>query len=295
MQRNISEDINLLSRDILKFEPGCALFGGVDGMNVIKKVIKRLDSDTLTSRKSYQSIFKDFYDKKINILVGTQIISKGLDFPEVTLVGVINADIGLLHPDFRASEKTFQILTQVSGRSGRSEKKGEVLIQTNHSEYYVFENVKNHDFLSFYENEINSRRVLNYPPFSRIAIIETASKEQKLSESKIKELFNYIHLIDKQKILEILPPSQPLFAKLKDMYRYHILIKSKKDIDASGNYLIKNNSIEFNDDEARIALYSWEWILGGTHKFRIIGDSLILNQNGSYIQVSCRFKKITGE
>ena len=120
----------------------------------MENLIKRLDSDTLTSRKLYQTILKDFYDKKIDILVGTQIISKGLDFPEVTLVGVVNADIGLLLPDFRATEKTFQILTQVSGRSGRSEKKGEVLIQTNHSEYYVFDNVKNHDYNSFYEKEI---------------------------------------------------------------------------------------------------------------------------------------------
>jgi primosomal protein N' (replication factor Y) len=204
-----------------------------------KAIIKRLDSDTLTSRKLYQTILKDFYDKKIDILVGTQIISKGLDFPEVTLVGVVNADIGLLLPDFRATEKTFQILTQVSGRSGRSEKKGEVLIQTNHSEYYVFDNVKNHDYNSFYEKEINSRRVLNYPPFSRISIVETKSTEQKLSESKIKEIFNFVRSIDKKKFLEILPPNQPLFSKLKDYYRYHLLLKSKKDTDPSGNYLIK--------------------------------------------------------
>ena len=88
--------------------------------------------------------------KKI-FLTGTQIISKGLDFPEVTLVGVINADIGLLNPDFRQQKKTFQILTQVAGRSGRSLKKGEVLIQTNHPDYYVFEKVKNHDYATFYK------------------------------------------------------------------------------------------------------------------------------------------------
>jgi primosomal protein N' (replication factor Y) (superfamily II helicase) len=204
-----------------------------------KAIIKRLDSDTLTSRKLYQTILKDFYDKKIDILVGTQIISKGLDFPEVTLVGVVNADIGLLHPDFRATEKTFQILTQVSGRSGRSEKKGEVLIQTNHSEYYVFDNVMNHDFKSFYEKELNSRRVLNYPPFSRIAIVEIKSKEKLLAESKIKELYNFINIRNKNKFLEILPPGQPLFAKLKDLHRYHLLIKSKKDTDPAGANLIK--------------------------------------------------------
>jgi len=204
-----------------------------------KAVIKRMDSDTLTSKKLYHRILKDFYDKKIDILAGTQIISKGLDFPEVTLVGVVNADIGLLNPDFRATEKTFQILTQVSGRSGRSEKKGKVFIQTNHSDFYVFENVRKHDFKTFYENEIKSRRSLNYPPFSRITIIETRSEDAKLAESKIKEIYNLIKKLDKENKLEPLPPNTPLFSKLKDKYRYHLLIKSNKGKDPSGKYLNK--------------------------------------------------------
>jgi len=204
-----------------------------------KAVIKRMDSDTLTSKKLYDRILKDFYDKKIDILAGTQIISKGLDFPEVTLAGVVNADIGLLNPDFRATEKTFQILTQVSGRSGRSEKKGEVLIQTNHSDFYVFENVRKHDYKTFYENEIKSRRALNYPPFSRITIIETRSEDAKLAESKIKEIYNLIKKLDQENRLEPLPPNIPLFSKLKDKYRFHLLIKSNKEKDASGKYLHK--------------------------------------------------------
>ncbi|MEO6695838.1 MAG: primosomal protein N' [Ignavibacteria bacterium] len=204
-----------------------------------KAVIKRMDSDTLTSKKLYHKILKDFYDQKIDILAGTQIISKGLDFPEVTLVGVINADIGLLNPDFRATEKTFQILTQVSGRSGRSKKTGEVLIQTNHSDFFVFENVRMHDYKTFYENEIKSRRALNYPPFSRITIIETRSEDAKLAESKIKEIFNLIKKLDDEKRLEMLPPITPLFSKLKDKYRFHLLIKSYKEKDLSGKYMNK--------------------------------------------------------
>lgn len=200
-------------------------------------VIKRMDSDTLTSRKLYHQILKDFYDNKINILAGTQIISKGLDFPNVTLVGVVNADIGLLNPDFRATEKTFQILTQVSGRSGRSDKKGEVLIQTNHSDFYVFNDIRNHDYKNFYENEIKSRKILNYPPYSRIAIIETKSEDKLLAESKIKEIFNLTKKFDKTGILEVLPPNAPLFSKLKDKYRFHLLIKSGKEKDSSGKYL----------------------------------------------------------
>ncbi|MDQ3021540.1 MAG: primosomal protein N' [Bacteroidota bacterium] len=202
-----------------------------------KAVIQRMDSDTITSRKRYQQILKNFYDKKIDILTGTQIISKGLDFPEVTLVGVVNADIGLLNPDFRATEKTFQILTQVAGRSGRSEKLGEVIIQTNHSDFFVFTDVKNYDYKNFYEKEIKIRNTLNYPPFSRIVIIETKSEVKNLAEAKIKEIFNLLKQLDKESKLEVLPPNQPLFSKLKDKHRYHLLIKSSKEKDQSGKYL----------------------------------------------------------
>jgi len=202
-------------------------------------VIERIDSDSLNSGKKFQKILKDFYDGKIDILAGTQIISKGLDFPDVTLVGVINADIGLLNPDFRATEKTFQILTQVSGRSGRSEKAGVVLIQTNHSEFYVFENVKNHDYEKFYEKEIIVRRQLNYPPFSRLVIIESRSTDKNLCESKIKEIYNLITALDREKILDTFPPNPPLFSKLKDRYRFHLLIKSSKEKDPKGSFLRK--------------------------------------------------------
>lgn len=202
-----------------------------------KAVIKRMDSDTLTSRKLFHQILKDFYDRKIDILAGTQIISKGLDFPDVTLVGVVNADIGLLNPDFRATEKTFQILTQVSGRSGRSEKKGEVIIQTNHSDFFVFDYVRNHDYRSFYENEIKGRYSLNYPPFSRLVLVESKCIDKNLAESKIKEIFNLLKTLDNNKVLEILPPSVPLFSKLKDKYRFHLLIKANKEKDPSGKYV----------------------------------------------------------
>ncbi|MBL8007468.1 MAG: primosomal protein N' [Ignavibacteria bacterium] len=202
-----------------------------------KAVIKRMDSDTLTSKKLYHRILKDFYDRKIDILAGTQIISKGLDFPDVTLAGVVNADIGLLNPDFRATEKTFQILTQVAGRSGRSEKKGEVLIQTNHPDFYVYEKIKNHDFNSFYETEIVSRKALNYPPFSRLVIIESKCTDRNLAESKIKEIFNFVRSRDIENIIETLPPSVPLFSKLKDRYRFHLILKSSKSTDPNGKYI----------------------------------------------------------
>jgi primosomal protein N' (replication factor Y) len=199
--------------------------------------IKRLDSDSVTSKNQLQKVLKSFYDGEIDILVGTQIISKGLDFPNVTLVGVVNADIGLLLPDFRSTEKTFQILTQVSGRSGRSEKAGEVLIQTNHPDYFVFEDVKNHDYINFYERELRIRKELNYPPFSRLALIEIKSKSKELAESKIKELHSFLKSSDKINLLEIMPVVQPLFSKMKDFERFHILIKLSKTRDISGQYL----------------------------------------------------------
>ncbi|MGB3018249.1 MAG: primosomal protein N' [Ignavibacteria bacterium] len=202
-----------------------------------RAVIVRMDSDTLTSRRKYEKILKDFYDGKIDILTGTQIISKGLDFPNVTLVGVINADIGLLNPDFRATEKTFQILTQVSGRSGRSNKKGEVLIQTNHANYFVFGSVKSHDYQGFYEREIKLRKDLTYPPFSRIALIESKCENLSQAENSAKEIYNFITSADKKKILNVFPPVQPLFSKLKDKHRFHVMIKSPKDKDPAGNYL----------------------------------------------------------
>src|SRR5690606_36094020 len=196
----------------------------------------------------------------------TQIISKGLDFPNVTLVGVVNADIGLLNPDFRATERTFQILTQVSGRSGRSEKTGEVFIQTNHPDYFVFDNVKKHDYNAFYYNEINARKAVNYPPYSRIALIETRSEDKLLAEGKIKEMFNFIKEKDKNKALDVLPPHPPLFSRLKDRYRYYLLIKSSKSSDPAGKYLnsILRMTKEYSDDNI-------------THKVQVTFDVDVVN------------------
>jgi len=204
-----------------------------------KAILRRVDSDIMTSNRKYQETLRDFYEGKINILVGTQMISKGLDFPNVTLVAVINSDIGLLYPDFRSTERTFQLLTQVAGRSGRNILEGKVLIQTNHPEYSVFKYVKDHDYLGFYNDEIIHREVACYPPYSRVAVIELKSLDKTLCESKIKELYNLLKSKDTNNILDILPPSPPLFYKLKDHFRYHLLIKSPKAKDKSGNYLIK--------------------------------------------------------
>lgn len=204
-----------------------------------KARIERMDSDTMVSKFKYQRVLTDFSKGDIDILVGTQIISKGLDFPNVTLVGVVNADIGMLLPDFRAEERTFQLLTQVAGRSGRSNKSGEVLIQTRHIDYNVFGTVREHDYEKFYRYTINSRSEAGFPPFSRIALIEIKSKvfeECKYTASVIHSLLKEYKY---SSYLDIGSAIQPLISKIKDQYRFHIIVKSSRKSDPSGKILVE--------------------------------------------------------
>ena len=129
--------------------------------------IARLDRDTVTGKRQYETILQDFREGNYDILVGTQMIAKGHDIPNVTLVGVVSADIGLGMPDFRAAERTFQLLTQVAGRAGRGSVPGIVLIQTINPDHYAVRMAAAQDYQAFYEKELNFRRMMHYPPFSR--------------------------------------------------------------------------------------------------------------------------------
>jgi len=140
--------------------------------------IARMDSDTMTHKKSYEIILSEFRKGRIDILIGTQMLAKGLDFPNVTLVGIINADMGLHLPDFRASERTFQLLTQVAGRAGRGEMPGEVFIQTYTPSHAAIQFAVQHDYEKFYEYELSIREELNYPPKGRLAIIRFSSENE---------------------------------------------------------------------------------------------------------------------
>jgi primosomal protein N' (replication factor Y) len=133
--------------------------------------VKRMDSDTLKRKEDYRRILGDFRTGKIDLLVGTQMIAKGLHFPNVTLVGIIYADLSLHQADFRAGERTFQLLTQVSGRAGRGDVEGEVFVQAFTPFHPAIQYARRHDFLGFYEQEIEFRKQLNYPPFSRVALL----------------------------------------------------------------------------------------------------------------------------
>lgn len=209
--------------------------------------IERVDSDSITRKGKLSEILNSFRNGDINILVGTQMVSKGLDFSNVTLVGVISAETTLWIPDFRADERTFQLLTQVSGRAGRADKKGEVIIQTQNSKNFVLQKVVENDYKGFYEKEIDLREKGEYPPFTRIGLVEIKDEKEDRARGAINEIANFLKKYSKG--LKVSPPTEAVIYKIKGNYRFNILIKSSKKIDPSGKLLrnaLLNSYIEFN-------------------------------------------------
>ena len=164
------------------------------------------------------------------MLVGTQIVAKGLDFSHVTLVGVISAETTLWLPDFRADERTFQLLTQVSGRAGRSKNPGEVIIQTQNVKHFALQMVLNNNYQGFYQKEIADREKMGFPPFTRIALVETKDQSNEKAKGAITGFYNELKKFSKW--LKISSPSPAIISKLKGHYRYQILIKYSKETDA---------------------------------------------------------------
>ncbi len=192
----------------------------------------RMDADTVKGKDAHRKILKSFHDGEFDILIGTQMISKGLDFPNVYLVGVISADIGLYIPDFRASEKTFQLLMQVSGRSGRISDNGKVVIQTMNPENYIFPMVERHDFISFFEKEIQHRSQHKYPPFSKMILIEVSSPKQVNVNNHSWKIYHYLNnalnTTTENVYIELLKPAPALIYKIKNNFRMHIILKVMK-------------------------------------------------------------------
>jgi len=192
----------------------------------------RMDADTVKGKDAHRKILKSFHEGEFDILIGTQMISKGLDFPNVYLVGVISADIGLFIPDFRASEKTFQLLMQVSGRSGRISDDGRVVIQTMNPENYIFPLVENHNFTGFFEKEIKHRQLHSYPPFSKMILIEVSSPNQVSVNNHSWKIYHYLNnrLIHwgNEIHIELLKPAPALIYKIKNTFRMHIILKVMK-------------------------------------------------------------------
>lgn len=210
----------------------------------------KADSDSSKDKEFFKNLYDDFLAKKYKILIGTQIIAKGLHFPNVTLVGVINSDTILNFPDFRAGEKTFQLLTQVSGRAGRGYKKGKVLIQTYHSENFIINNSKEENYEKFYEKEISSRKIFAYPPFLKTINIGLSSENEVKLIEESRKLFSEI----KTDKVELYGPMPSLVYKVKKRYRMNIFIKGSKK-----NILIFKKKLEkiltsFKESEVRITI-----------------------------------------
>jgi primosomal protein N' (replication factor Y) len=189
--------------------------------------IARLDRDTVRTKQQYQETLGAFAGGALDILVGTQMLAKGHDFQRVTLVGVISADSALTLPDFRAAERTFQLLTQVAGRAGRGELPGRVLIQTYFPEHYAIQDAVRQDYLSFYERELQFRRMMAYPPFTSLAnvIVRDTNLENAIRWSR--RLSEYFSPSDGKGIRILGPASAPL-ARLKKEHRFQFLLKSPK-------------------------------------------------------------------
>lgn len=189
--------------------------------------IVRMDVDTTSRKGAHEKIIEDFENNQYDILLGTQMIAKGLDFPNVTLVGVINADISLNIPDFRSSELTFQLLNQVSGRSGRGEKVGEVVIQTFNPDHYAIQYAKNHDYLGFYFEEMKIRRQLKYSPYFYMTLVKISSSDYNLLRKESKIISEYLRKTLINSIL--LGPTISSMFKVNNIYHFQIIIKYKTE------------------------------------------------------------------
>ena len=186
--------------------------------------IARLDRDTVTGKRHYETILNDFREGSYDVLVGTQMIAKGHDIPNVTLVGVVSADIGLGMPDFRAAERTFQLLTQVAGRAGRGSVPGIVLVQTINPDHYAVRLAAAQDYQGFYEKELHFRRMMLYPPFSAMANVLVRAEKKEMAMRMSADLGLLLNPPPEK--LRVIGPAEAPVPRLKNEYRYQFLIKS---------------------------------------------------------------------
>ena len=189
--------------------------------------IARLDRDTVRTKREYQQVLGAFANGELDILVGTQMVAKGHDFQRVTLVGVVAADLALGRPDFRAAEKTFQLLTQVAGRAGRGELAGEVLVETYYPEHYAIQYAVQQDYVSFYEKEAHFRRMLHYPPFTALASVLVRDRKIENAIRWSRALETYFAPFENRGVKILGPAAAPL-ARLRKDYRFQFVLKSPR-------------------------------------------------------------------
>lgn len=213
--------------------------------------ILRMDVDTTRDKHSYERIYNTFKNGEADILIGTQMVSKGLDFKNVTLVGILAADMSINIPDYRAAERTFQIITQVAGRAGRGDKQGEVLIQTYTPQHYSLQYAVNYDYEGFYEKEFTVRAMMKYPPFGKLLLINGTSKKEELLKNFMHKITMMIKPLVKSCLdIEILGPIPCMISKVKENYRWQIVIKGEFDSYFSKNIkeiLYDENKNVYND------------------------------------------------
>ena len=215
-------------------------------MNKFKTRVIRMDADTTSRKGMHEKIIKEFGEGKYDILLGTQMIAKGLDFPKVTLVGVINADMSLCVPDFRSSERTFQLLSQVSGRAGRGKYPGEVIIQTFNPEHYSIRYAKNHDYLNFYKEEMAIRKQLNYSPYYFITLVRISCKDYEEGFKHANKIKDYLEKnLSSDTIL--LGPTMASMFKINNIYNYQCIIKYKKDLKLKDTLINIDNIYKTNN------------------------------------------------
>ena len=207
--------------------------------------ILRMDMDTTRNKNSHESIYNSFKNREADILIGTQMISKGLDFENVTLVGILAADMSLNLPDYRSAEKTFQIITQVSGRAGRGEKEGKVILQTYNPNHYSLNYAKDYDYEGFYKEEFTTRGLMYYPPFGRILLINVSSKNENALKSFMNLLKKELSKVYEDEInIEMLGPVPCIVSKIKDNFRWQIIFKGDLSLDFCKK--IKDNLYQLN-------------------------------------------------
>ena len=206
--------------------------------------ILRMDADTTITRDSHQKILNEFRNQKVNVLIGTQMISKGHDIPDVTLVGIIGTDSLLALNDFSSSEKAFSNIYQVSGRAGRSDKSGRVLIQTSDSAHYILDAVKSHDYNSFFEKEIEYRKNFAYPPFIDILQFEISGADLRDVKFEAERLYTILNVGNANEY-RVFTPKSPHIQKLNNRFRVNVMIKTKLNTKIYNNIYIKIK--EFNE------------------------------------------------
>jgi primosomal protein N' (replication factor Y) len=226
--------------------------------------LARMDRDTTTRKGSVIKLLKGLRDKTTDILVGTQMVAKGHDFPNITLVGIICADLSLSFPDFRAGERTFQLLAQVAGRAGRGDRPGKVILQTYNPDHFSIEAARRQDFISFYQQEIDFRNALHYPPYSRLVQFKISGKNLQETKKHAHRLGDLCQSVKagrsaRYQSIDIMGPIEASLTRIARRYRWQILLKglNTRVLHQFVNQLMRDHPKMFGRPQVQVAI-DWD-------------------------------------